>query len=71
MWRGTGTSKLARREAELARAEHERSEGARRFALSQTDDRMRAHFLSLAAKFERESIAHLERARRLEARAAS
>lgn len=68
---GDWHAELARREAEHARAEHERSQNAQRFALRQTDERMRAHFLRIAAQAERESIAHLERARRLEARAAS
>jgi hypothetical protein len=63
---GNSYEDLARREAELAHAEHERSEDARRFALRQDDDRMRAHFLRLAANFEREAVTHSERARRLE-----
>ena len=58
---------LARREDELARSAHERSEAAQRFALRQVDEGLREHFLRLAGRAEMDSVTHAARARRFEA----
>jgi hypothetical protein len=59
----------ARREAELAEAELERSRNAWLFALSQENEAMRDHFLRVAARARFAWSSHDERARRFEARA--
>ena len=68
---GVTYSELARREAELARAEHARAEGARTFALRQADDGLSEYFLRVASRCEQDAGNHAERARRFEALAAA
>jgi hypothetical protein len=60
----------ARREAELAEAELERSRSAWLFALSQENEGMRDHFIRVAARARFAWSSHEEKARQLEARAA-
>jgi hypothetical protein len=67
---GVTYSELARREAELARDELARAEGARRFALRQVDVGLSEYFLRVASRCERDAGHHAERAQRLEALAA-
>jgi hypothetical protein len=62
-------TRLARREAELAEAELERSRGAWLYALSQENEGMRDYFIRIAARARLASSNHAERARRFEARA--
>jgi hypothetical protein len=64
---GVSYSELAQREAELARAELVRAEGARTFALRQTDMGLREYFLRLARQCESDSSNHAARARRFAA----
>jgi hypothetical protein len=60
---------LARREAELAEAELERSRNAWLYALSQENKGLRDHFIRVAANARAESYTHAEQARRFERRA--
>jgi hypothetical protein len=64
---GVTYSELARREAELACAEHTRAESARRFALRQADVGLREYFLRVARRCELDSSNHAEKARRFNA----
>ena len=63
-------TELARREAELAAAELERSRNAWLYALSQESEGLRDHFIRVAANARAEWSRHDEKARMLEARAA-
>jgi hypothetical protein len=67
---GVTYSELARREAELARVELARAEGARRFALRQADDGLSEYFQRVALQYERDASDHAERARHFEGLAA-
>jgi hypothetical protein len=60
---------LARREAELAEAELERSRSAWRYALSQESGGLRDHFLRMAAQSRAESLQHQHMAEHFESRA--
>jgi len=62
-------TRLARREAELAEAELERSRSAWLFALSQENQGMRDHFIRIAARARFAGSNHAERARQFESRA--
>jgi hypothetical protein len=62
-------TRLARREAELAEAELERSRSAWSYALSQENEGMRDHFVRVAARARFAWSSHEERARHFEARA--
>jgi hypothetical protein len=62
-------AELARREAELADAELERSRNAWLFALSQENQGMREHFIRIAANARFEWSSHDEKARMYKARA--
>lgn len=61
--------RLARREAELAAAELERSRNAWLYALSQENEGMRDHFIRVAARARAEWSSHEEKARMFERRA--
>ena len=67
---GDRYTELARREAELAQAELERSRNAWLYALSQENDGMRDHFIRIAARARLEWSSHAERAQLYERRAA-
>jgi hypothetical protein len=62
-------TRLARREAELAEAELERSRSAWLYALSQENEGLRDHFVRVAARARFAWSSHEERARHYEARA--
>ena len=62
-------TRLARREAELAEAELERSRSAWWYALSQENDGMRDYFIRIATRARFAGSNHAERARQFEARA--
>jgi hypothetical protein len=62
-------AELARREAELAEAELQRSRNAWLFALSQENEGMRDHFVRVAAAARSEWSYHSENARMYERRA--
>jgi hypothetical protein len=61
---------LARREAELAEAELERSRGAWVYALSQESGGLRDHFIRVAAQARAEWSQHQRMAKHFESRAA-
>jgi oligoendopeptidase F len=62
-------TRLARREAELAETELERSRSAWLYALSQENEGMRDYFIRIATRARFEWSNHDERARHFEARA--
>lgn len=62
-------TRLARREAELAETELERSRSAWLYALSQENQGMRDYFIRIATRARFEWSNHAERARQFEARA--